>query len=73
MGAFHPCDTAEVAALVRGGRTLEILGHGSKRGLGNAVHAHAQLHLDRLDALRFYEPAEMVVSVGAGMTLSRIE
>lgn len=73
MTAFHPANTEEVAALVRQGQPLEIIGRGSKRGLGHEVRAATQLHLDRLDAMQFYEPDEMVVSVGAGMELAALE
>jgi glycolate oxidase FAD binding subunit len=73
VNAFHPVDTAETAAIVAESRAVEILGHGSKRALGHTVQADTQLWLDGLDALHFYEPDEMVVSVGAGMKLSTLQ
>jgi glycolate oxidase FAD binding subunit len=73
MTAFHPVQAEEVAGIVREGRPLEVCGLGSKRALGHAVRAEAQLCLDRVDKLNFYEPDEMVVSVGAGMTVAALE
>lgn len=72
MQVFHPTTLTEVADLVRAGRPLEIVGRGSKRGLGHEVQADTQLHLSRLDTLRFYEPDEMVISVNAGMSLIKL-
>jgi glycolate oxidase FAD binding subunit len=75
--ALHPENPEAVAAAVRDAAAhsepLEVRGFGSKRTLGRSVQTGAPLCLDRLDALHLYEPDEMVLSVGAGTPLSRIE
>src|SRR3712207_2144245 len=43
-------------------RPLEILGHGSKRGVGRPVQAEWTLDLSRLTGVTLYEPEELVLS-----------
>ena len=75
--ALHPENPEAVADAVRDAAAraepLEVRGFGSKRALGRGVQNGTPLCLDRLDALHLYEPDEMVLSVGAGTPLSRIE
>jgi glycolate oxidase FAD binding subunit len=52
---------------------LEILGAGSKRGLGRPVEAATPVALDRLAGIGLYEPAELVMSARAGTPLADIE
>jgi glycolate oxidase FAD binding subunit len=52
---------------------LEIVGAGSKRGLGRPVEAATQVALDRLAGIGLYEPAELVMSARAGTPLADIE
>ena len=52
---------------------LEILGRGSKRGLGRPVQAAHSLDLSRLDGITLYEPEELVLSARAGTPLAAIE
>jgi glycolate oxidase FAD binding subunit len=52
---------------------LEILGAGSKRGLGRPVQAETQVGLDGLAGIGLYEPAELVMSARAGTPLAEIE
>ena len=52
---------------------LEILGHGSKRGIGRPVQAKHTLDLSRLTGVALYEPAELVLSAKAGTPLAEIE
>ncbi|MEO3431112.1 glycolate oxidase subunit GlcE [Pelagibius sp. CAU 1746] len=52
---------------------LEIVGHGSKRGLGRPVQAAHSLDLSRLTGITLYEPEELVLSAQAGTPLAAIE
>jgi glycolate oxidase FAD binding subunit len=52
---------------------LEILGHGSKRGLGRPVQAEHTLDLSKLTGVTLYEPEELVLSARAGTSLAEIE
>jgi len=52
---------------------LEIVGHGSKRGIGRPINASHTLDLSRLTGVTLYEPAELVLSARAGTALSEIE
>ena len=52
---------------------LEILGAGSKRGLGCPVEAETQVALEGLAGIGLYEPAELVMSAWAGTPLAEIE
>ena len=52
---------------------LEIVGNGSKRGLGRPVSARHRLDLGHLAAVSLYEPEELVLTAGAGTELVEIE
>ena len=52
---------------------LEVIGRGSKRGLGRPVQAAHSLDLSRLDGITLYEPEELVLSARAGTPLAAIE
>ncbi|WP_414831961.1 glycolate oxidase subunit GlcE [Afifella sp. YEN Y35] len=52
---------------------LEILGHGSKRGIGRPVQAEYTLNLSALSGVTLYEPDELVFSAKAGTPLAEIE
>jgi glycolate oxidase FAD binding subunit len=52
---------------------LEILGHGSKRGVGRPVQAEYTLDLSGLTGVTLYEPEELVLSARAGTPLAEIE
>ena len=41
---------------------LEIVGHGSKRGVGRPVQAEYSLDLSGLTGVTLYEPEELVLS-----------
>ena len=53
--------------------TLEILGAGSKRGVGRPVEVERLVRLDRLAGVTLYEPAELVLAARAGTPLALIE
>jgi glycolate oxidase FAD binding subunit len=58
---------------VSAGKSLEIIGHGSKRGLGRPAQVDATLDLSGLSGVTLYEPEELVLSAKAGTPLAQIE
>lgn len=52
---------------------LEIMGQGSKRGLGRPVQAAHVLDLSGVAGVESYEPAELVLTVKAGTPISDVE
>jgi glycolate oxidase FAD binding subunit len=52
---------------------LEIIGHGSKRGIGRPSQSEHTLDLSKLTGVTLYEPAELVLSARAGTPLAEIE
>ena len=62
-----------IQAAIAGGRTLEIVGHGSKRTIGRAAQWDVTLDLSGLSGVTLYEPAELVLSARAGTPLAEIE
>ena len=55
------------------GKTLELIGHGSKRAIGRAAQWDATLDLSALSGVTLYEPEELVLSARAGTPLHEIE
>jgi glycolate oxidase FAD binding subunit len=53
-------------------RPIEIVGHGSKRGIGRSAQQSLVLDLSALDGITMYEPNELVFSAKAGTPMSRI-
>nr|WP_275248742.1 FAD-binding protein [[Pseudomonas] carboxydohydrogena] len=51
---------------------LEIVGHGSKRDIGQPVAAGAVLDLSALNAVTAYEPHELIVTVQAGAPVADV-
>jgi glycolate oxidase FAD binding subunit len=74
---FTPSSPDDVLAAVQGALTeeqpLEIVGHGSKRGIGRAVQTAHTLDLSGLSGVTLYEPEELVLSAKAGTPLAEIE
>src|SRR5208337_1847426 len=72
-----PGDETEASAMVaeaRGrGETLDIVGGGSRAGLGRPPEGTARLSSARLDGIVFHEPAEMVLRAKAGTPLAAVE
>jgi glycolate oxidase FAD binding subunit len=54
-------------------KTLEIVGHGTKRAIGRAAQWDATLDLSGLSGVTLYEPEELVLSAKAGTPLGEIE
>ena len=52
---------------------LEIIGRGSKRGIGRPMATGAVLDVSNLSGVTLYEPDELVLSAKAGTPLSEIE
>ena len=76
VATVAPSDEAEAAAMVaeaRGrGETLDIVGGGSRAGLGRPPEGRRRLSSARLDGIVFHEPAEMVLRAKAGTPLAAI-
>lgn len=77
MTTFTPATSAEVLSTIQWAASeetpLEILGHGSKRGIGRPLRTEHTLDLCRLTGVTLYEPAELVLSARAGTPLAEIE
>jgi glycolate oxidase FAD binding subunit len=74
---LKPRDGKDVEAAVQWalgeGKTLEIVGHGSKRGIGRAAQWDLSLDLSDLSGVTLYEPDELVLSAKAGTPIAEIE
>jgi glycolate oxidase FAD binding subunit len=74
---LKPRDSAEVEQAIRwalaGGKTFELVGHGSKRAIGCPAQTDATLDLSGLAGVMLYEPEELVLSAKAGTALAEIE
>jgi glycolate oxidase FAD binding subunit len=74
---LKPRDAAEVEQAIRSaladGKTLEVVGHGTKRAIGRAAQWDATLDLAALTGVTLYEPEELVLSARAGTPLAEIE
>jgi glycolate oxidase FAD binding subunit len=77
MTDLKPRDAKDVEAAVQwalaAGKTFEIIGHGSKRGIGRAAQWDLSLDLSDLSGVTLYEPAELVLSAKAGTPIAEIE
>jgi glycolate oxidase FAD binding subunit len=77
MTTFTPITSEEVLSAVQWALSqeepLEILGHGSKRGIGRPVQAAHALDLSGLSGVTLYEPEELILSAKAGTPLAEIE
>ena len=77
MTHFTPSSSDEVLSAVQWALSeeepLEIVGHGSKRGIGRPVQAAHTLDLSALSGVTLYEPEELILSAKAGTPLGEIE
>ncbi len=77
MSILRPDDEMQMQAIVEQacaeGRSLEILGTGTKRGLGRPVEADDRLDLSGLAGVIDYEPAELVLTARPGTALVEVE
>jgi glycolate oxidase FAD binding subunit len=69
-------DAADVEEVVRaaiaGEQPLEIVGHGSKRQIGQPMATNAVLDLSALNGVTSYEPNELIVTLQAGVPLADV-
>ena len=69
-------DAADVEQVVRSAlaseQPLEIIGHGSKRLIGQPMATNALLDLSALNAVTAYEPNELIITVQAGAPLADV-
>ncbi len=77
MTRFRPADENElvhiVGDVVAKDEPLELLGGGSKRGLGRPLQLPHTLELGAFSGVQVYEPAELVLTAGAATPLAEIE
>jgi glycolate oxidase FAD binding subunit len=70
-------DAADVEQAVRAAiasdQPLEIIGHGSKRQIGQPMATNALLDLSALNAVTSYEPNELIITVQAGAPLADVK
>ena len=75
--ALKPRDGKDVEEAVRWAlgqaKTLEIVGHGTKRAFGRPSQSDMTLDLSGLAGVTLYEPAELVLSAKAGTPIAEIE
>jgi glycolate oxidase FAD binding subunit len=62
-----------VRAAIASEQPLEIIGHGSKRAIGQPMATNALLDLSALNAVTAYEPNELIVTVQAGAPLADVQ
>ncbi|MHA7774327.1 glycolate oxidase subunit GlcE [Roseibium sp. M-1] len=74
---FKPANASDVEQAVGWAAAedapLEIIGQGSKRGLGRPVQAAHVLDLSGLSGIESYEPAELVLTLKAGTPIAEVE
>ena len=74
---YRPTSPDELTALVAWAvgeeQKLEVVGNGSKRGLGRPVEAAHRLELSGLSGVAMYEPEELVMTAAAGTPLAQVE
>jgi glycolate oxidase FAD binding subunit len=62
-----------VRAAIASEQPLEIVGHGSKRLIGQLMATNALLDLSALNAVTAYEPNELIITVQAGAPLADVK
>jgi glycolate oxidase FAD binding subunit len=71
--SFKPRTVQELADYVAIGAKLEIVGSGTKRGLGRPLQAETVLDMSGFTGISLYEPEELVLEAAAGTPLKEIE
>src|SRR5271156_6382887 len=61
-----------VRAAIASEQPLEIVGHGSKRLIGQPMATNALLDLSDLNAVTAYEPNELIITAQAGAPLADV-
>jgi glycolate oxidase FAD binding subunit len=62
-----------VRAAIASEQPLEIIGHGTKRMVGQPMVTNAVLDLSALNAVKSYEPNELIITVEAGAPLADVK
>src|SRR6476469_2398436 len=62
-----------VRAAIESDQPLEIIGHGSRRLIGQPMATNALLDLSALNAVTSYEPNELIITVQAGAPLADVK
>ena len=74
---LKPTDATQVAEALAwtagAGKTVELVGGGSKAGLGRPIVTDYRLDLSALDGVNLYEPEELVLRAGAATPLGKIQ
>lgn len=77
MTVLRPENEAGLVDMVQealaGKSPLELIGNGTKRGLGRPMQTAATLDLSSFSAVSLYEPEELVITAGAGASLNDIK
>ena len=77
MDTLKVRDAKDVEQVVRAAlaseQPLEIMGHGSKRGVGQPMATNALLDLSALNAVTSYEPNELIITVEAGAPMADVK
>jgi glycolate oxidase FAD binding subunit len=77
VDVLKPRDAADVTEALgwaaNESKTLEVVGHGSKRAIGRAAQNDLTLDVSAISGVGLYEPDELVLSAKAGTPLSEIE
>jgi FAD/FMN-containing dehydrogenase len=75
--SLKPRDEKEVGEALQWalaeGKTFEVMGHGSKRGIGRAAQTDITLDLSGMSGIELYEPDELILSARAGTPIAEIE
>jgi len=62
-----------VRAAIASEQPMEIIGHGSKRLIGQPMATNALLDLSALNGVTSYEPTELIITVQAGAPLADVK
>ncbi|MEW9837784.1 FAD-binding protein [Mesorhizobium marinum] len=77
MTTFLPFTAQDVATAVQWAISenapIEIVGHGSKRGVGHPLQCENAIDLSAMSGVTLYEPEELVLSAKAGTPVADIE
>ena len=74
---LKPSDEADIVDALQWalaeGKTLEVIGHGSKRSIGRATQTDLTLDMSDQSGILLYEPDELILSAKAGTPIAEIE
>jgi glycolate oxidase FAD binding subunit len=62
-----------VRAAIASDQPLEVIGHGTKRTIGQPMATNAVLDVSALNAVSAYEPNELIITVQAGAPLADVQ